>query len=118
MSTGKNCDLFAQQLHLEDLETCRGVQNQRGVQGLRNSHFCLAVVGNGVRNGQCRKCLTASSSVLHVRLPNGKYCVAGIATPTTNICDDTVKLLYYTNILSDSVSDFLNLTINRKSHRQ
>lgn len=118
MSTGENCDLFAQQLHLEDHETCRGVQNPREVQVLGNSHFCLSVVGNGVRDSQCRRCLTASSSVLHARLPNGKYCVAGIATPTSNACDDTVKLLYYTNILSDSVSDFFNLTINRKSHGQ
>lgn len=120
--TGQNCELFEQEVHLEENSKCRKVQNQRGVKGLGTSQFCVRVgaeVSPVASNGnQCRKCLTPSTSVLHIKKPNGDYCVAGIATPTTNDCDESVEYLYYTNILGDAVSDFLNLNLKRLSYRQ
>lgn len=120
--TGHNCELFEQEVYLEQNSKCRKVQNQRGVKGLGTSEFCVRVgatvspVASG--ESQCQKCLTASTSVLHIKKPNGVYCVAGIATPTTNECDEKVEYLYYTNILEDTISDFLNLNLKRGSYRQ
>lgn len=119
--TGSNCELFEQEVHLEEISKCRLVQNQRGVKGLGSSQFCVrvgaAVTPVASDGNQCRKCLIPSTSVLHIKKPNGVYCVAGIATPTTSECDDRVEYLYFTNILGDAVSDFLNLNLKRLSYR-
>lgn len=120
--TGHNCELFEQEVQLEESSKCKNVQNQRGLKDLGTSEFCVKVGANvsPVAGGEkrCQKCLTPSTSVLHIKKPNGVYCVAGIATPTTNECDEGVEYLYYTNILEDTISDFLNLNLKRATYRQ
>ncbi|XP_034477966.1 uncharacterized protein LOC117784359 [Drosophila innubila] len=117
-----NCALFSQQMRNVHIDQCRNVENKRQIQGLNfeNSHLCFepeTVSSNSRQSEQCLRCLTASSSVLHVQRPDGSYCVAGIATPTTDECVENGAPVYYTNIVSDyRVSDFLiNFVVDKSA---
>ncbi|KAL7743543.1 hypothetical protein ACLKA6_013349 [Drosophila palustris] len=117
---GSNCALFSQQLRLVNSDECINVRSSRQIEGIRwrNSHLCVlpenrVLVSDAYPRNNCLKCLTASSSVLHLQRPDGSQCVAGIATPTTDECLENRLPLYYTNIVSNNgVNDFLNRIIN------
>ncbi|XP_064538583.1 uncharacterized protein LOC135428470 [Drosophila montana] len=97
-----NCALF--KTRLERFNDCTKVELKRQVSGIDTSrtHMCLVPQPNASHGGQgdgCTKCLTASTSVLHVERADGSFCVAGIATPTTNDCIVNSDPIYYTRIV-------------------
>ncbi|XP_051861033.1 uncharacterized protein LOC117577416 isoform X5 [Drosophila albomicans] len=111
-STEKNesCTKFTMQLQNLNLKECNNVKVTRQIEDLATdqSHFCLRPLPIYKEGEECSKCLTATSSVLHVQRMDGSQCVAGIATPTSNEFIEEDSPLYFTNILTNSVSDFFN----------
>ncbi|KAH8414862.1 hypothetical protein KR215_007588 [Drosophila sulfurigaster] len=106
----ESCTKFTMQLQNLNLKECNNVKVTRQIEDLATdqSHFCLRPLPTFERKNECSKCLTATSSVLHVERMDGTQCVAGIATPTNNECIEEDTPLYFTNILRNSVYDFLN----------
>ncbi|XP_030567069.1 uncharacterized protein LOC115767069 isoform X2 [Drosophila novamexicana] len=105
---GSNCGLF--KTRLERFNDCTKVDLKRQVSGIDKSrNLCLVPQPNaslpGVRD-DCTKCLTASTSVLHVERADGSFCVAAIATPTTNDCIVNSGPIYYTSIVGKDVGNF------------
>ncbi|XP_032593889.1 uncharacterized protein LOC6565142 [Drosophila grimshawi] len=106
---GNNCDLFTTPLVLSD--DCSLVQATRRVEGfdIPGMHLCVKPISGGSHSRQmdsCSKCLTASSSVLHVQRTDGSFCVAGIATPTTNKCVVNNNSIYYTSVVNSDARMF------------
>ncbi|XP_062140225.1 uncharacterized protein LOC133848606 [Drosophila sulfurigaster albostrigata] len=106
----ESCTKFTMQLQNLNLKECKNVKVTRQIEDLATdqSHFCFRPLPTFERKNECSKCLTATSSVLHVERMDGTQCVAGIATPTKNECIEEDTPLYFTNILRNSVYDFLN----------
>ncbi|EDW58137.1 uncharacterized protein Dvir_GJ15193 [Drosophila virilis] len=111
---GSNCGLF--KTRLERFNDCTN-KNPGTIDKSRN--LCLVPQRNASHAGvsdDCTKCLTASTSVLHVERADGSFCVAGIATPTTNDCIVNSGPIYYTSIVSRDVGNF-PITANNGSCR-
>ncbi|XP_060662911.1 uncharacterized protein LOC132795957 [Drosophila nasuta] len=106
----ESCTKFTMQLQNLNLTECNNVKVMRQIEDLATdqSHFCLRPLPIYKDGEECSKCLTATSSVLHVQRMDGSQCVAGIATPTSNEFIEEDSPLYFTNILTNSVSDFFN----------
>ncbi|XP_051860776.1 uncharacterized protein LOC117569060 isoform X4 [Drosophila albomicans] len=111
-NTQKNegCKKYTMELENLNLNECKNVKVTRQIEDLATdqSHFCLRPIPTFEMKNECSKCLTATSSVLHVQRRDGSQCVAGIATPTNDECIEDESPLYFTNILTKSVSDFFN----------
>ncbi|XP_062140226.1 uncharacterized protein LOC133848607 [Drosophila sulfurigaster albostrigata] len=109
----ESCTKFTMQLQNLNLKECNNVKVTRQIEDLATdqSHFCLLPLPIYKEGEECSKCLIATSSVLHVERMDGTQCVAGIATPTYNKCIEEDSPLYFTNILTHSVSDFFNHVI-------
>ncbi|XP_062135269.1 uncharacterized protein LOC133844985 [Drosophila sulfurigaster albostrigata] len=106
----ESCKKYTMQLENLNLNECNNVKVTRQIEDLATdqSHLCLRPIPTFEMKNECSKCLTATSSVLHVQRRDGSQCVAGIATPTNNECIEDESPLYFTNILTNSVADFFN----------
>ncbi|KAH8386389.1 hypothetical protein KR093_000178 [Drosophila rubida] len=107
-----SCSKFAQQVQRVNPSECRDVQQQLGAHNLteNQSHLCiqpLAIYASHGGSAECSKCLAYTSSVLHVKRADGSQCVAGIATPAGDECVESNGALYFTNILTPAVQEFL-----------
>nr|XP_032295926.1 uncharacterized protein LOC6635432 [Drosophila virilis] len=106
---GSNCGLF--KTRLERFNDCTKVELKRQVSAIDKSrNLCLVPQRNASHAGvsdECTKCLTASTSVLHVERADGSFCVAGIATPTTNDCIVNSGPIYYTSIVNRAGEEVL-----------
>lgn len=88
------CHLFRQELHLISADKCLDVSEN-------DFHVCLKPgksIPTPAENDKCVQCLTGSASVLHVQRSDGSICVAGLATPTTKVCESSDKPVSFTII--------------------
>ncbi|XP_034484929.1 uncharacterized protein LOC117789871 [Drosophila innubila] len=107
-----SCAMFTKQVQLVDFNKCHNVLSTLKLEDIVGSktHLCVTPGTDHFTPGddnRCSKCLTATSSVLHVQRPDGSFCVGGIATPTTNECVVNSEPLYYTILQSGTLRKFI-----------
>lgn len=102
------CGIFQRKLKLISFDKCKAIKSDLNVSTIMpHTHICVEPDLEHpptLQEPNCTQCLTASASVLHVQQDDGNLCVAGIATPTTDVCSENkMEMLYYTIIKKENI---------------